>query len=41
EFEQSGAARRKKEMVKNPLDEISGIGPGGKRAASISEQPRR
>ena len=25
-------ARRKKELVKNPLDEISGIGPGRKRA---------
>ena len=25
-------ARRKKEMIKNPLDEISGIGPGRKRA---------
>lgn len=25
-------ARRKKEMVRNPLDEISGIGPGRKRA---------
>jgi excinuclease ABC subunit C len=28
----SHRARRKKEMVKNPLDEISGIGPGRKRA---------
>jgi excinuclease ABC subunit C len=27
----SHRARRKKEMVKNPLDEISGIGPGRKR----------
>ena len=25
-------ARRKKEMVKNPLDEIGGIGPARKRA---------
>src|SRR5690606_11904982 len=25
-------ARRKKELVKNPLDEIAGIGPGRKRA---------
>jgi excinuclease ABC subunit C len=25
-------ARRKKEMVSNPLDEIAGIGPGRKRA---------
>ena len=25
-------ARRKKELVRNPLDEISGIGPGRKRA---------
>ncbi len=28
----SHRARRKKEMIKNPLDEISGIGPGRKRA---------
>ncbi len=28
----SHRARRKKEMVKNPLDEIGGIGPGRKRA---------
>jgi excinuclease ABC subunit C len=28
----SHRARRKKEMVRNPLDEISGIGPGRKRA---------
>jgi excinuclease ABC subunit C len=28
----SHRVRRKKEMVKNPLDEISGIGPGRKRA---------
>ncbi len=28
----SHRARRKKEMVKNPLDEIAGIGPGRKRA---------
>jgi len=28
----SHRARRKKEMVKNPLDEITGIGPGRKRA---------
>jgi excinuclease ABC subunit C len=28
----SHRARRKKEMTKNPLDEISGIGPGRKRA---------
>ena len=28
----SHRARRKKEMVKNPLDEIPGIGPGRKRA---------
>ena len=28
----SHRARRKKEMVKNPLDEIDGIGPGRKRA---------
>jgi len=28
----SHRARRKKEMVKNPLDEISGIGPGRKKA---------
>lgn len=28
----SHRARRKKEMVKNPLDEISGIGPTRKRA---------
>jgi excinuclease ABC subunit C len=28
----SHRARRKKEMVKSPLDEISGIGPGRKRA---------
>ncbi len=28
----SHRAKRKKEMVKNPLDEISGIGPGRKRA---------
>ena len=28
----SHRARRKREMVKNPLDEISGIGPGRKRA---------
>ncbi|WJH42293.1 helix-hairpin-helix domain-containing protein [Aliirhizobium terrae] len=27
----SHRARRKKEMIKNPLDEISGIGPGRKR----------
>lgn len=25
-------ARRKKELVRNPLDEIAGIGPGRKRA---------
>ena len=28
----SHRARRKKEMVKNPLDEVAGIGPGRKRA---------
>jgi excinuclease ABC subunit C len=28
----SHRARRKKEMVRNPLDEISGIGPGRKRS---------
>lgn len=28
----SHRARRKKEMIRNPLDEISGIGPGRKRA---------
>jgi excinuclease ABC subunit C len=28
----SHRARRKKEMVRNPLDEIAGIGPGRKRA---------
>ncbi|WP_313590798.1 excinuclease ABC subunit UvrC [Agrobacterium cavarae] len=28
----SHRARRKKEMIKNPLDEVSGIGPGRKRA---------
>ncbi|MEQ9449500.1 MAG: helix-hairpin-helix domain-containing protein, partial [Rhodospirillaceae bacterium] len=28
----SHRARRKKEMVKNPLDEIGGIGPARKRA---------
>ncbi|MEM9277273.1 MAG: excinuclease ABC subunit UvrC [Pseudomonadota bacterium] len=28
----SHRARRKKEMIKNPLDEIAGIGPGRKRA---------
>ncbi len=28
----SHRARRKKEMVKNPLDEIGGIGPSRKRA---------
>ncbi len=28
----SHRARRKKELIKNPLDEISGIGPGRKRA---------
>jgi excinuclease ABC subunit C len=28
----SHRARRKKEMIKSPLDEISGIGPGRKRA---------
>ena len=28
----SHRARRKKEMVRNPLDEISGIGPSRKRA---------
>ncbi|MEO0329535.1 MAG: excinuclease ABC subunit UvrC [Pseudomonadota bacterium] len=28
----SHRAKRKKEMIKNPLDEISGIGPGRKRA---------
>ncbi len=28
----SHRARRKKEMTKNPLDEIAGIGPGRKRA---------
>ena len=28
----SHRARRKKEMVKNPLDEIAGIGPARKRA---------
>ena len=28
----SHRARRKKEMIKNPLDEISGIGPTRKRA---------
>ncbi|TIU07344.1 MAG: excinuclease ABC subunit C, partial [Mesorhizobium sp.] len=28
----SHRARRKKEMVKSPLDEIVGIGPGRKRA---------
>ena len=28
----SHRARRKKEMVRNPLDEITGIGPGRKRA---------
>jgi excinuclease ABC subunit C len=28
----SHRARRKKEMIRNPLDEIAGIGPGRKRA---------
>ena len=39
----SHRARRKKEMVKNPLDEIGGIGPGAqaRAAACISARPRR
>ncbi|AZO42589.1 excinuclease ABC subunit UvrC [Mesorhizobium sp. M7D.F.Ca.US.005.01.1.1] len=32
----SHRARRKKEMVKSPLDEISGIGPGRKRALLLA-----
>ena len=32
----SHRARRKKEMVKNPLDEIAGIGPGRKRALLLA-----
>jgi len=28
----SHRARRKKEMITNPLDEVAGIGPGRKRA---------
>jgi excinuclease ABC subunit C len=32
----SHRARRKKEMVKSPLDEIAGIGPGRKRALLLA-----
>jgi excinuclease ABC subunit C len=32
----SHRARRKKEMVRNPLDEIAGIGPGRKRALLLA-----